>query len=176
MYNTAEELAHPTPETAKNDGRQRYSSSKLANVLWTYALDQHIRSPSASSSGGSSGKGKKDWTVTAFDPGLMPGTGLAREAPAILRFVWLSGLPRLIWLLRLLLSPNVHSQEESGFALARLAVGEDVKGKTGVYFEGLKERNSSKDSHEARKQEDLWEWTAKTVARDEAERRAFEEV
>ncbi len=72
----------------------------------------------------------------------------------------------------------MHTTEESGFALARLAIGDDegVKGKTGVYFAGLSETDSSVDSHKKDKQDDLWEWTAKTVARDEAERRRFEEL
>jgi len=34
-FTTAEELAHPNPETAHPKGMQRYNSSKLANVLWT---------------------------------------------------------------------------------------------------------------------------------------------
>lgn len=167
VYTSAEELAHPKVHVEKADGRQFYSNSKLSNVLWSYALNRRLRATSS--------KGK-NWTVTAFDPGLMPGTGLARDAPPALRFIWLSILPRLIWLLRLLLSPNVHTDVESGFALARLGVGEDVQGKTGVYYEGLKEIGSSVDSRDVGKQEELWEWTVKAVARDEGERRAFEEV
>ena len=107
----------------------------------------------------------------------MPGTGLARDASPFLVFIWLKILPRLLPLLRLLLSSsNVHTPKESGFALARLAVGEDVAGKTGVYFEGLTQRKSSVDSYDVAKQDDLWEWTAKAVARDAGERRGFDEV
>ena len=166
IFNNAEELAHPTPETMKNDGRQRYCSSKLCNVLWAYALNRRI--------GAADPSGGKQWTVTAFDPGLMPGTGLARDAGPVLRFIWHSILPRLTWLLRSLLTPNVHTDVESGFALARLGVGKDVQGRTGVYYEGLKEIDSSVDSHQVEKQDDLWEWTVRTVARDEAERQVFE--
>ena len=50
-------------------------------------------------------------TVNAFDPGLMPGTGLARQAPAPLR--WLNQLPPAIPLLRRIVSPNIHSPAES---------------------------------------------------------------
>lgn len=32
-YTTAEELSHPTPDSARNPGRQRYLTSKLVNVL-----------------------------------------------------------------------------------------------------------------------------------------------
>ena len=163
IYNSAEELAQPTTETQKYHGRQRYATSKLCNVMWTYALQRRLQKAS----------GKK-WTVNAFDPGLMPGTGLAREGSAVLRFIWLQILPRTIWLLRLLLSPNIHLPRDSGASLTRLAVGDDVEGVTGKYYEGRKPIPSSKDSYVVEKQEDLWEWTVKRVAKDEDERRAFE--
>jgi NAD(P)-dependent dehydrogenase (short-subunit alcohol dehydrogenase family) len=165
VYNTAEELAHPPPSTAKNPGRQRYASSKLANVLWTYALHRRLR------------QRERAIAVNAFDPGLMPGTGLAREASRLERFLWIKVLPRIMPLLRLLISPNIHNPEESGAALARLATGADVDGVSGKYFEGLKEIKSSKDSYDERKQDDLWEWTVKYLAKgDEAELTRFEEL
>lgn len=165
IYNSAEELAHPTKETEKYAGRQRYATSKLCNVMWTYALQRRLERTS----------GKK-WTVNAFDPGLMPGTGLTRDAPALLQFVWHNILPRTIWLLRLLVISNIHLPRDSGASLARLAVGEDVKGVTGKYYEGQKPIPSSKDSYVVAKQEDLWEWTVNRVAKDENERREFESV
>ena len=165
IYNSAEELAQPTKETQKYEGRQRYATSKLCNIMWTYALQRRLeRSP-----------GKK-WTVNAFDPGLMPGTGLVREAPAILQFIWHNIMPRTIWLLRLLIAPNIHLPRDSGASLARLAVGDDVKGVSGKYFEGGKPIPSSKDSQVVEKQEDLWQWTVRRVAKDENERRAFDSV
>lgn len=74
IYNSAEELAHPTPESAKMSGRQ----TKLANILYTHALDRRLKLVNK--------KHGKEWTVTAFDPGLMPGTGLARKASALEKF------------------------------------------------------------------------------------------
>lgn len=123
----------------------------------------------------SSGKG---WTVTAFDPGLMPGTGLAREAGPVLQFLFTRVLPHLIWLLRRLVSPNVHRPRESGEALARLAVGQDVEGVSGKYFEGMREIQSSVESYVKEKQADLWAWTARFVAmgEDEDEVRSFERL
>lgn len=163
IYNSAEELAHPTVETEKYAGRQRYATSKLCNVMWTYALQRRLEKSAGSK-----------WTVNAFDPGLMPGTGLAREAPALLQFLWHKIMPRIIWLLRLLVSPNTHLPRESGASLARLAVGEDMKGVSGKYYEGQNPISSSKDSYAVEKQEDLWEWTVKWVAKDEKERRKFD--
>ena len=165
IYNSAEELAQPTKETEKYAGRQRYATSKLCNVMWTYALHRRLERAS----------GKK-WTVNAFDPGLMPGTGLVREAPALLRIFWYTIMPRTIWLLRLLVSPNIHLAKDSGAALARLAVGDDVKGVSGKYYEGNEPVASSKDSQVVEKQEDLWHWTVRRVAKDENERRKFEGV
>ena len=165
IYNSAEELAQPTQETEKYTGRQRYATSKLCNIMWTYALQRRLESNPS-----------KKWTVNAFDPGLMPGTGLARDASALLQFLWHKILPRTIWLLRLLIAPNIHSPGESGASLARLAVGDDVKGVSGRYYEGQKPIPSSKDSLVVEKQEDLWEWTVKRVAKDENERREFESV
>lgn len=165
VYNSAEELAQPTKETGKYSGRQRYATSKLCNIMWMYALHRRLERTS----------GKK-WTVNAFDPGLMPGTGLTREAPAILQFIWHKIMPRTIWLLRLLVSPNIHSPRDSGASLARLAVGDDVKQVSGKYYEGQRPIPSSKDSQVVEKQEDLWEWTVERVAKDDQERRDFENV
>jgi hypothetical protein len=88
----------------------------------------------------------------------MPGTGLARVAVWYERILWFYVLPHIMPLLRVVI-PNVHTAEESGQALARLAVGKDVEGVSGRYFEGLREIKSSKDSYDESKQEDLWAWT-----------------
>ncbi|KAG8529147.1 uncharacterized protein KY384_005782 [Bacidia gigantensis] len=114
-------------------------------------------------------KGKK-WTVNSFDPGLMPGTGLGREYRGLIRFMWDNVLPRMLPPLRLLVSSNIFSPEESGQNLTRLAVGNDVKGISGVYYEGKKEVKSSVDSYKELLQEDLYEWTVDAVASNEKEK------
>ena len=171
VYNNAEELAHPNAEQVKNyDGRQKYSTSKLCNVLWMYALQKRLAK-------GNTPSGGPKWTVAAIDPGLMPGTGLARDGPATLRFLWIWILPRIIPLLQRLVHPNIHTIEDSGAALANMAIGE--KGGVvadGKYLEGTKEVPSSRASHDVTKQEDLWNWTINAVAKDDAEKRAFEAV
>lgn len=164
-YVTAEQLAHPTPESAKNAGRQRYATSKLVNIMWTYALHRRL-----------SAMPERKLTVAAFDPGLMPGTNLGREGNSLEQFLWYRVLPRILPLLRLILNPNIHTPQESGANLARLAIGADVEGKSGVYFEGKNIISSSKDSYDESKQEDLWEWTIKATAASEGERRQFELV
>ncbi|KAK1634588.1 hypothetical protein BDP81DRAFT_472907 [Colletotrichum phormii] len=157
-YNSAEELAHPPASKLEIPGRKRYSTTKLCNVLWTYALARHLaeRAP------------ERRITVNAMDPGLMPGTGLARESNGVERWLWNSVLPHLLGLLRIIFNPNVHTPAESAAALARLAVSPDVEGVTGKYFEGLKEIESSADSYVKSKQEDLWEWSINYAAGGDA--------
>lgn len=153
-YDSAEELAHPTGEMATmKDGRQRYATSKLVNIMWTYALHRRLAFPS--------GKGI---TVNAFDPGLMPGTGLAREYSPILRWIWYKVMPRIIPLMRLVMFANIHTADESGASLAWLAMSAEVEGVSGSYYEGRKKIKSSVSSYDEKKQEDLWNWTIKNTA------------
>lgn len=166
IYTTAEELAHPPASMIDVPGRQRYASSKLANVLWTCALDRRLAPQ----------RPLRAVTVNAFDPGLMPGTGLAREASRVEQFLWFRVLPRIIPLLRLLISPNIHAPAESGAALACLAVGSDAAGETGKYFEGMKKIPSSRDSYVEEKQDDLWRWTVNYLAQTDEERANFADL
>ncbi|KAK3703048.1 hypothetical protein LTR37_014659 [Vermiconidia calcicola] len=160
IYESGELLAHPDEKTIKLEGRQRYATSKLCNVLWLYALERHRQKQGVT------------WTVTAMDPGLMPGTGLARDAGPFLRFLWNHVLPRMIPLLRVTLTPNVHTAKESGENLARLAIAKEFSDVSGKYFEGNKAIPSSDDSYFEKKQGDLWSWTVSEVSKspDEAER------
>ncbi|KAH7348305.1 dehydrogenase/reductase [Rhexocercosporidium sp. MPI-PUGE-AT-0058] len=152
-YTNPEELAYPAPEDTKIDGRWRYATSKLANVLWTYALQRRF----AASVG-------KSITVNAFDPGLMPGTGLGREYSGLQRWIWNNILPHILPLLRLIMFSNIHSPQESGQNLAWLATSADSKGVSGEYYESRKRIKSSVESYDERKQDELWEWTVRTVA------------
>ncbi|KAF2018385.1 short-chain dehydrogenase [Aaosphaeria arxii CBS 175.79] len=159
---SVQEIANPSPSfSTSTSGRTRYAISKLANVLWTYALARRLTAQ---------GQGK---TVVTFDPGLMPGTNLARDAGPVLRFLWYVVMPRAIPLLRRVYHPNVHTPRESGETLAWLAVGEECKAENGVYYEGRRVVGSSRDSRDEGKQEGLWEWTVGFVGRDEGERGAF---
>ncbi|MDF2829472.1 MAG: dehydrogenase, short-chain alcohol dehydrogenase like protein [Mycobacterium sp.] len=135
VYTSAEDLAHPaTP----GEGRRLYTTSKLCNVLFAYELDRRL------------GQGARGITVTAFDPGLMPGSGLAREYAPLQKFLWRYFFP----VLRVL--PNVNSSRGSGRRLAALAVDPSFDGVTGAYFEGGKAIRSSEDSYDAAKALDLW--------------------
>ncbi|CAJ2509294.1 Uu.00g143200.m01.CDS01 [Anthostomella pinea] len=165
IYTSAEDLAHPPPAIANGPGRRHYANAKLANVLWTYALHKRLNQQIP----------ERGITINAFDPGLMPGSGLAREGTAVERFLWNSILPRALPVLRFLVSPNIHRPEESAASLVRLAISNETAGVSGKYFEGRREIPSSKDSYHVEKQDDLWRWSVEYSAQDEAQAKAFAE-
>jgi NAD(P)-dependent dehydrogenase (short-subunit alcohol dehydrogenase family) len=166
-FPSAEEVAHPLRELVQREGgRGRYTSTKLCNVLWTYALGRRFEKLS---------KGERKLTVVCFDPGLVPGTGLGRAASALEKFLWFRVMPHALWLIKLVArTTNVHTPVQAGENMAYVAMGQEVKGSNAVYFEKRAERMSSADSYDVAKQADLWEWTIKTVARDEAEKVSFD--
>jgi NAD(P)-dependent dehydrogenase (short-subunit alcohol dehydrogenase family) len=135
-YTSAAELAHPRKEQSADDGRRRYTTSKLCNLLFTYELDRRL--------------GQRV-SVNAFDPGLMPGSGLARDYPPVQRLAWRYLLPAL----RVL--PGVRSTRTSGRYLAALANDARYDGVSGQYFDGLRPIKSSADSYDRDKALDLWE-------------------
>ena len=133
----------PDPTALATDaeaGRRRYTTSKLANLLFVHELHRRLRAEGS--------------TITAlgFDPGMMPGSGLARDYPAWQRVLWRWVLPVLRWF-----APNVHSTEESGRALARLATDPLLATVSGRYFEGTREREPSAESQEPTLAAALWQ-------------------
>ncbi|KAI0388496.1 hypothetical protein F5Y17DRAFT_452595 [Xylariaceae sp. FL0594] len=164
-FKPAEAAARPPTSETDVPGRQRYATVKLVNLLWMYALVRQLaqREP------------ERRITVNGFDPGLMPGTKLARDAPKFERFMWNNVLPRLIPLLRVAVMPNVHSPKESGANQAQLAVGSQFEGVTGKYYMELTETEFSAESYDEQKQDDIWNWTVNYFAKgDEAKKARFE--
>lgn len=147
-YTSAEQLAHPDSEPAEpigRLGRRRYTTSKLCNVLFAYELDRRLRREGS------------EITVNVFDPGLMPGSGLARDYSRAQRLAWRLMTP----LLRL--HPHVHSTRTSGVRLAALAGEDRYEGLSGRYFLGTKAIKSSSDSHDLDKAADLWSTSEQLV-------------
>jgi light-dependent protochlorophyllide reductase len=137
-YTTADQLAHPHPGE-KIAGRRRYTTSKLCNMLFVYELDRRLE------------HGARGITVNAFNPGLMPGSGLARDAGRVQQFAWRRIMPAL----RVL--PQVRSPRESGVQLARLASDTEYDGVTGRYFDGARDVQSSRESYDLATARELWD-------------------
>ena len=106
-------MARPDSVPAtRAEGLRRYATSKLCNALHVTALAAE----------------RPDLRVVAYDPGLVPGTGLARGAPRAAQALWHSLAPAL----RLL--PGANAAQVSADGLAELAEG-GVAPLTGSYVE-----------------------------------------
>jgi NAD(P)-dependent dehydrogenase (short-subunit alcohol dehydrogenase family) len=139
----AGEMPDASPATA---GRRRYTTSKLCNVMCAYELDRRLRA-----------EGRDGISVNAFDPGLMPGTGLGRDYTRLQQLVWRFVLPALRFL------PRVNSPAAAGRSLARLVVAPELEGVSGRYFAGKRETRSSAESYDEAKAARLWEQSAELV-------------
>jgi NAD(P)-dependent dehydrogenase (short-subunit alcohol dehydrogenase family) len=122
-------------------GQRRYTTSKLANIYFTYALARRLPA---------------GVTANAFNPGLVPETGLTREASAPIRFAAGHIMPHIRPLLRRTIAPNVHTLKESGGSLAWLATAPEVADTTGKYFDQRQAVASSQESYDRARAEDLW--------------------
>ena len=139
-FKEAKLLAYPveTDETKIKVGQRRYATSKLCNILTTYELQKRLANTKI--------------RVNAFDPGLVPGTGLARNYPPVLKFISDYVFKALIVFVH-----NVNTAQNSGKRLANLAYSDKYKSAKGKYFEGEKEIKSSTDSYNKELQKNLWE-------------------
>jgi hypothetical protein len=113
-------------------------------------------------------------TVNTFNPGMLPGTGLARDYSAPMRFGWNYVLPvraprpTIRRTADRCLCPSsqvaawlgfsfVRTVEASGAALARLVTDPSLETTTGTYFDGLRPIRSSPESYDEAKAADLWQ-------------------
>ncbi|MDT0678488.1 SDR family NAD(P)-dependent oxidoreductase [Autumnicola musiva] len=139
IYTSTQELAFPKETSEKQNivGQRRYSTSKLCNIMTTYELQARLKLTNI--------------RVNAYDPGLTPGTGLARTYTPVMRFLWNNVFPILT-----LFKSNVHTPAQAGKNLANLAYSEKYKDLKGIYFSDGKVVKTSVDSYNRRFQKDLW--------------------
>ena len=121
------------------DGRKQYAESKLANVLFTYAVADKLKDRGIS--------------VNAMSPGGVA-TNFARN----------NGLRH--WLRHIvyhLLKGELRTPAQGAETIVYLATSNEVAGATGKYFEDKKEKRSSDVSYDKANQEALWaasvEWS-----------------
>lgn len=147
VYMRASELADPR-QSAHLRGMQRYTTSKLCNVLFGYELDRRLQNAN------------RAITVNSFDPGGVPQTNLLRGelTPS---FRLMRSLMRRQWVRTLFSSMGVSisTPEVSGKAMARLVLDPTLEHTSGKYFQIHQERRSSEESYDQEKATQLWDDT-----------------
>lgn len=139
IYTSVQELAFSKETSEKTNivGQRRYSTSKLCNIMTAYELQERLKSTNI--------------RVNAYDPGMTPGTGLAKTYSPIMRFLWKNVFPVLT-----LLKSNIHTPAQAGRNLANLAYSEKYKDLKGIYFSDGKVVKTSVDSYNKDFQKSLW--------------------
>ena len=100
---------------ATQRARDRYATSKLCNLLTVDAIARRV--PAAR------------FSVFALNPGLMPGTGLARRQSAVVRLLW-----HTVLRFAGMMMPGASTPARSGASLAWLMTEPTLSGTTGRYF------------------------------------------
>jgi NAD(P)-dependent dehydrogenase (short-subunit alcohol dehydrogenase family) len=146
VFTSTQAVANDVEEQGIPAGQRRYTTSKLCNLYCTYELARRLQA--------SNDPRLQSICVNAFDPGMMPGTGLTRNYPAPIRFAWNYVLPVLR-----LFKRNVHSTVTSGRRLAALAMP-GANRPNGQYFSDGRETRSSPLSYDQGNARELWETSA----------------
>jgi NAD(P)-dependent dehydrogenase (short-subunit alcohol dehydrogenase family) len=134
------------------NGRLAYVNSKLCNLWFAYELARRIEKAGI-------GGDARPLSVNAFEPGLVPGSGLARDYPAPLRFVWDRVLPAVAQVATRFV-PTVNPASKAGDALARLVLDPALERTSGRYFPSharWREARSSEASYDLERAATLWE-------------------
>ncbi|AJY74818.1 SDR family NAD(P)-dependent oxidoreductase [Paenibacillus beijingensis] len=144
VYTDPQTLAFPQPygknADLQHEGRVRYTASKLCNIYTAYEMDRLLKRKNI------------PIRVNAFNPGMMPGSGLARDYNPLMRFGWNYILP-----IAAVFNRNMRTTKQSGNALAKLFLDPSLSEVSGKYFDGTKPIRSSADSYNVNKAQDLWE-------------------
>ena len=106
--------------------RRAYVNSKLCNLWFAYELARRIAAAKLTSR-------DHPLSVNAYEPGLVPGSGLAREYPPALRWLWLRVLPAVARVATRL-TPTINTADAAGDALARLVLDPALERISGKYF------------------------------------------
>ena len=118
-------LATGGPRDREYDGRLAYVNSKLANLWFAYELVRRIETARVMD--------EPPLTVNSMDPGLVPGSGLARDYAPALRFIWNRVLPGIARVATLGI-PWISTAQKSGQALARLVLDPTLARVSEKYF------------------------------------------
>jgi len=140
------------PNAGEFEGRLAYVNSKLCNLWFTYELARRLETAGLAG-------GERPISVNAYEPGLVPGSGLARDYPPALRFIWDRVLPAVSRVLSPIV-PGLSSARMSGVALAAVVADPALERVSGKYFPShtrWREEPSSPDSYDAGRARELWD-------------------
>ncbi|MGW4116669.1 SDR family NAD(P)-dependent oxidoreductase [Actinosynnema sp. NPDC004786] len=128
------ELARPGEEDTGVAGRRAYATSKLGVVYLVHALRRRL---------------PDGIDVYSYNPGLVPGTGLARDAGPVGRAAFRAVATALLAL------PVATSPARAGRLLAEALAG-PRPGESGAYISRGEVVPSSPESYDERREEELW--------------------
>jgi NAD(P)-dependent dehydrogenase (short-subunit alcohol dehydrogenase family) len=122
QYTTMNDLieGNSNAKTTKQMNLDRYSTSKLLNTITAVELSRRF----------------KEFSSYVLDPGLMPGTGLARYQNGTMRFLWKKVMPIIGHLL-----PDTTSTRRSGKAAAWIMETSPIKYQSGEILSYNKKPN-----------------------------------
>ncbi|WP_216377502.1 SDR family NAD(P)-dependent oxidoreductase, partial [Streptomyces sp. NL15-2K] len=126
--------AFPEPDTT-TAGRTAYSTSKLAAL---YLVHEYARRLPAGID------------AVAYNPGFVPGTGLARNAGPVSRFAMRRILPVMT------LTPFATRRSAAGRYLADVVLG-TTQAPTGSYVDRGRADRSSQESYDPQRERELWD-------------------
>ncbi|WP_230597012.1 SDR family NAD(P)-dependent oxidoreductase [Rhodococcoides fascians] len=125
--------AFADPESVRA-GRTAYSTNKLAAIHLVHALARVLPA---------------GVDVVSFNPGFVPGTGLARDAGFVSRSA-------MVWLLPVLaVTPIASTAAQAGRALADVALGV-IATRSGDYVDRRTVTRSSDESYDRQREDELW--------------------
>ena len=143
QWRSPEKLARPgafRAPTTTTAGRTAYSTSKLAAIYMVHAYASEFAADGDGSSDGPA--------VIGFNPGLVPGTGLIRDAPLPMRLSMRYVLPALA------VTPIASTQRDAGQWLADVVTGE-TRAPSGSYVSRDREEWSSAESYDTERENEL---------------------
>lgn len=136
----------------KFSGPLAYVNSKVCNLWFAYELGRRLEAKGLSTA-------DRPIAVNSFDPGLVPGSGLAREYPAFARSIWNSVMPAMASALTHYI-PSVSTAPKSGTALAQLVLEPRLGIRGARYYPSHTkwyETPSSEQSYDTGRARELWE-------------------
>ncbi|ASO21101.1 NAD(P)-dependent dehydrogenase (short-subunit alcohol dehydrogenase family) [Actinoalloteichus hoggarensis] len=117
-------------------GRRAYTTSKLGGVHLVHEWARRL---------------PRDVEILAYNPSLVVGTGLARAAGGAFPWVMSRLIPPLA------ATPLVDTPQAAGRKLTDVILGA-VRAPTGSYIHRTRTMSSSRESYDADRERELWEW------------------